>query len=37
MFSRLAHITLLALGLAISTHASAAPLVYGTYYDEYLL
>src|SRR5258708_37383340 len=34
MFSRLAQVTLFALGLAISNHANAAPLAYGTYYDE---
>ncbi len=34
MFSRLAQVTLVALGLAISNHADAAPLAYGTYYDE---
>jgi hypothetical protein len=34
MFSRLSQITLLALGLTISNHANAAPLTYGTYYDE---
>jgi hypothetical protein len=34
MFSRLVQIALLALGLAIGDHADAAPLAYGTYYDE---
>jgi hypothetical protein len=34
MFSRLAQVTLVALGLTISNHANAAPLAYGTYYDD---
>ena len=34
MFSRLVQATLLALGLTICNHSNAAPLTYGTYYDE---
>jgi hypothetical protein len=34
MFSRLIQVTLVAQGLAISNHVKAAPLAYGTYYDE---
>gem|GEM_PF-3245297 len=34
MFTRLAQLTLVALALTIGNHATAAPLVYGTYYDD---
>ena len=34
MFSRLAQIAGLALGLTIGNQTNAAPLAYGTYYDE---